>query len=216
MIVTAGPRQQRPLADVRAELDYSLRGVSACAGVVEDSSPSNTWHVLIEESPAGVPLAELAPLSERAAIGVLGEIARVAEAAHLRGLVLYGIHPRNCFAAADLRWSGMAPRSMRFLLGMPPMRGGLCLEEAYLPFEVWRDGTGTSASDVFSACALGLFLVTGSHPFAGPTFDGAIAATTRAPPERPDTPLGALLARGLAAADQRPTSAELRASLQAL
>lgn len=217
MRITAGPRQQRPLDAVRAELGYVIDGVARLVEIVEASSPSAAWHVLVEERPEGTSLVDLAPVPEPTAIAWLVTLAGLAEAAHARGIVLYGIHPRLCFAHADGTWSGVAPRAMRFILGMPPARGGLCLEEVYLPFEVWRDRAGTGASDVFALCALGQFLVTGVHPFAAPTFDMAIAAVARMDRRPLMSRLGAVLDRGLvAAAEQRPTAADLRDALSAI
>jgi hypothetical protein len=163
-----------------------------------------------------VPLVELAPMSEAAAVRVVAAIARIVEDAHAKGIVLYGIHPRLVFV--DGARVAIAPRAVRFLLGMRVTRGGLCLNELYLPVEVWRGAHAGPAVDVFALCALGRFAISGVHPFAGETFNEAVAAiASGALPAAIGTPLGRVLERGLASdAAARPSARELRAEIEAL
>ena len=219
VLVTCGPRQRRPRVEVRAELLYKLPGVAAMVAVVEAKTPSQIAHVLVEERPDGVPLAELAPLAPPDVVRVLADIAKTVVAADDFSTTLYGIHPALAYCRRDgdrVTFTGLAPRAMRFLLGMPPARGGLCLDQVYLPMEVWRDPNreAESAADVFALCALGTFLLTGEHPFAGPTFDASIAAVASGRVPAVPGALGHLLLRGLAAQPEaRLSAAELGAAL---
>lgn len=209
VIVTSGAGQTRPLAAVSAELAYELDGVGALRAI-EGEPPA-----CVEDRPPGAPLVELAPMAEAQAARVLVAIARIAEAAHARGVVLYGIHPRLAFVHGDR--VARAPRAVRFLLGMRVMRGGLCLNELYLPVEVWRGGHVGPAADVFALCALGCFAVTGVHPFAGDTFNDAVAAVVGGAPPAIASPLGRVLERGLASdAAARPSARQLRTAIEAI
>ena len=217
VIVSVGPPQQQRLADLGSQLDYRIDTVAPLVAIADAVSPSSPWSILVEDRPAGVALSELAPVSEAAATELLVAMSRVLVQAHDRGKVLYGIHPRLCYAQTDGTWTGMTPRAMQFLLGMRPARGGLCLDEVYLPIEVWRDRAAAPPSDVFALCALGRFLISGEHPFAGATFDDAVARVARGPSPAPATPLGNLLGRGLASQpSKRPSSVELHAALAAM
>lgn len=216
VLVTVGPRQRRPIAEVRADFYYAIDGVSSFVAVMEARSTSLVRHVLVEELPPGTPLAESAPLPESEVTSILRALAEITARAHADGWTIWGIHPRLCFARraeGRVEVTGVAARAMRFLLGMPPPRGGFCLEP-YLPFDVWRDGVAQPADDVFALCALGYFLATGDHPFPGPTFDAQLAAAAQWRLPRLPGRLGHVLARGLVRdREQRATAADLVAAL---
>ena len=218
VLVTETARQRKPIEEVRPDMMYSVDGVASLVAVFEARSASRVRHVLVEERPRGAQLAGLGPLPEPEARALLLGLAEITMRAHTDGWKLWGIHPSLCFARADAgrrSITGIAPRAMRFLLGAPPARGGLCLEP-YLPFDVWRDGNVEAADDVFALCGLGYFLVTGAHPFPGPTFDAQLAGVAQWRVPRLPGPFGDLLARGLVQErEQRITSAELAVALGA-
>jgi Pentapeptide repeats (9 copies) len=215
VLVTIGPRQRRPLSHARANLMYSIDGVAAMVAAVEVTSPSFVRHAVIEELPDGTAIADRAPLSERDAITVLAQLAMITANAHANGWTIAGIHPRLCFIDGT-RVTAIAARAMRFLVGMPTMRDGLCLEP-YLPHDVWRGDEIEPSDDVFALCALGHFLVTGQSPFAAPTFDEQLAVLATGTFPRLPGPLGHVLARGLVRERElRASSANILAALQAL
>jgi hypothetical protein len=200
---------------LRAELGYELPGVAGAFELGEIKSPSLVRSALVEELPPGRPVSELAPMPEPRARTLLVELASVVQVAHARGAILCGIHPRLCFAT-DTGLGGLAPRALRFLMGSRLGRGGPCLRELYLPRSAWMQRFAPDATaDVFATCALGVFLLTGEHPFAGETFEESIESLVSGRVPYVEGPLGHVLARGLAPTD-RPTAAELRAALAAL
>jgi serine/threonine protein kinase len=199
----------------RRDLRYTVEGVAECITAECFEGPSGPISVLVEVCPAGRPVAELAPMTEGDAVTYLRALADVVAAAQ-RQHRLVGIHPLTCYADDRGRLTQIAPRALSFLLALPPMRGGLCLADAYAPAEVWRGGLGSPSGDVFSLCALGLFLVTGRHPYpANGDPNRALAAVMNgAPPATPPNPLDAILRPGLDRdPDERPTIDELRARL---
>jgi uncharacterized protein YjbI with pentapeptide repeats len=216
VLVTETSRQRKPIEEVRPDMMYSVDGIASLVAVFEATSPSRIHHLCVEERPPGTQLAGLAPLPESEARALLLGLAEITMRAHADGWRIWGIQPSLCFArtvAGKTSITGIAPRAMRFLLGAPPARGGLCLEP-YLPFDVWRDGFIEAPDDVFALCGLGYFLVTGAHPFPGPTFDAQLAAVAQWRVPRLSGAFGNLLARGLVQErEQRITAAELVAAL---
>lgn len=216
VLVTETSRQRKPIEEARADLIYAIDGVASLVAVFEARSPSRVRHVCVEERPPGVPLSGLAPLPEPDARALLLALAEITMKAHADGWRIWGFHPSLCFARREpggLSVTGIAARAMRFLLGAPPTRGGVCLEP-YLPFDVWRDGAIEAPDDVFALCGLGYFLVTGAHPFPGPTFDAQLAAVARWRVPSLPGPFGELLARGLVQdRERRMTASDLVAAL---
>ena len=201
---------------LRRELKYQVEGVAECITAECFQGPAGAISVLVEVCPAGRPVATLAPMAQADAVRYLLALAAVAEAAERKWKTLVGIHPLTCYADDAGRFTSVAPRALPFLLAVPPMRGGLCLADAYAPAEVWRAELAFAArspADVFSLCALGLFLVTGRHPFPahGDPNRALAAVLAGAEPATPPNPLDAILRPGLHRdRDRRPSMAELR------
>jgi hypothetical protein len=229
-LVTCGAKQTRSLDDVQAELSYGALGMQTPGFVDELQTAAGTIHVLIERTPVGLPLTTLErPLSAKTTARLLVQIATYIAHAHKQGVVLYGVRPELVWADGfaqtpkalerSIRAKGMTPRTMRFLLGMSPMRGGLCLADPYSPREVWAQKDCGPAVDVFGLCALGYFLLTNRAPFpADGDFNAAVARVSRG--EQPDwsgVKMADVLAPGLAAdSSKRPALAELAAALEKL
>jgi hypothetical protein len=200
----------------RRDLKYTVDGVTECITAECFEAPSGPISVLVEVCPAGRPVAERAPMTQAETVSYLRTLLEVVAAAHRRGRTLAGIHPLTCYADERGVLTTIAPRALPFLLAVPPMRGGLCLADAYAPAEIWRERSGSTAGDVFSLCALGLFLFTGRHPYpANGDPNRALAAVINgAPPATPPNALDAILRPGLDRdPDNRPTIEELRARL---
>jgi hypothetical protein len=209
VLVTSGPSQRRPLDELRSAL--------APAQAFARPGGGGLLHLLVEERPPGKPLAAIGSVEPDVAARLLGELAARVADVHAAGSTVLGLHPDLVFADTDaagvLGITGMAPQTMRFLVGMPAMRGGLCLGDVYLPREVWVGQTIDQdigpAADVFALCALGYFLVTGGCPF--PDLRSVLAGTA---PRWTDVPLASVLADGLAAdPEDRPSLPALRAAL---
>ena len=228
-LVTCGPRQTRRLDEVRKEMWQSVPGIQLPLIIDEVEGTFGNVQVMIEKTPNGQPLAMLdQPLSPTATARLLLQTAEHIQRAHERGIVLYGVRPELVWAQnwlidraereRELTVTGLTPRTMMFLLGMKPSRGGLCLDDAYSPREVWLKQPCGPAVDVFGLCALGYFLSTGRHPFAAEgNFNRALEKIlVGVQPDWTGVALAPILAPGLAAEPtHRPTLAWLQAALSA-
>jgi len=194
-IVTAAI-PQRELAADRVALTYELPGVASLEAIVDVHGPGGVVRLLIEREPPGTPMVEVAPVPELAAARMIGQLLEIVDAARVRGVVLRGLHPLLCYVHDGSLTQG-APRAFPFLMSASPARGGLCLRDIYSAPEEWRHESVTPAADVFSVCAIGLYLVTGQHPFPGtPSMNAGVAAVAQGSAPHP-TRLGAILAGGL-------------------
>ena len=229
-LVTCGPSQTRPLSEVRKDFWRSVPGMQPPLLVDAVDGPFGSVQVLIERTPVGRPLVEIdRPLSAQATARLLLQTAARVAKAHERGVVVYGVRPELVWAEnwnvdrdardRELSITGITPYTMYFLLGMKPARGGLCLDDAYSPREVWLKQACGPAVDVFGLCALGYFLQTGRPPFpAEGNFNRAIEAIlVGVQPDWTGVALANILAPGLAPEpSQRPTLAWLTSKLAAL
>jgi hypothetical protein len=179
--------------------------------------------VMIEVEPPGVPLATpMFPAPPEIALHVLEGLLRIVAGATEKGEVLGGIRPELVYAGPALTVTGVAPRAERFARTATPSRDLLPpspFESLYGAPELVTGGAPSPAADVYSACAVFLYVASRRAPFASPgasMIEQLVAMQTgEGPVALPvGEPLATLLRAGLARdPGARPSAEELLAAL---
>lgn len=219
-LVALGGRQRRKVRDLADELTYPVVGITRLRHIGPlESEADGDWDGLVEQEPAGVPLAALRPLTARQVASVGVDLCRVLESAHDTGRGVGGLRPEMIYVRErrdELVVTQLAPRAERFLVSatLPCYPVGPMFDHIYLAPERLRESTPTPASDVFSLAALLAHLADGEHPF--PAGDLGLQARAIALGRR--RPLqgrfAAILERALAVdPDDRPPLGELERAL---
>ena len=174
----------QPLARAIESLKLTGRGVAP----VLDARIAGDYAVLFEAEPAGDPLsAPMPPLVLDTALVVLGKLLEIVRDAASRGEVLQGLRPELVYIDRDLD-VGVAPRAERFAMLAPPSRD----LEPESPFaalycgpETVQGTKATSAYDVFSCCAIFVFMLTREQPYPGGNVMEQVMAMMQGPPALP-------------------------------
>lgn len=175
---------------------------------------------IVEVEPRGQATIELAPIDDKSAVQLAGDLLAVIARVHADGQAVGGIRPELVYARRDsesrLRLAGVAPRAALFLARSYPLSSG------NPPFTrlytALRDPPLEPPGDVFAACLTLWHLVLGRHPFGDHYLEQLPRMMAgEAPPWTGSPALGALLAAGLEMdRARRPGAAELAARLAAL
>ena len=172
------------LARITEQLRLTARGVTP----ILDLRMAGDYAVLLEAEPAGVALATpMFPLALDVALVVLGKLLDVVADAAGRNEVLHGLRPELVFVDTALAVT-VAPRAERFAMTAPESRDlspESPFEALYCGPETVQGGKPTSAHDVFSACAIFLFMLTRRPPFAGAGPMQQMMAMLKGPPALP-------------------------------
>jgi hypothetical protein len=189
---------------VGEQLKLTARGVVP----ILDLRTAGDYAVLLEAEPTGVSLAAPRfPLVLDLALVVLGKLLDVVADAAQRGEVLRGLRPELVYIDRDLG-VGVAPRAERFAMMAPESRDlapQSPFEALYCGPETVRGTKLTTAYDVFSCCAIFVFLLTRRQPYPGQGYMSQIAAMLQGPPALPqglDPRTAELIRAGL---DPEPT-----------
>jgi serine/threonine protein kinase len=133
--------------------------------------------------------------------------------------VLYSLRPELVYLDRGLVVTAV-PRGEGFAMNAPESRDlnpPYPFDGLYCGPETVGDRKATPAYDVFSCCAMLLFLLTRRPPFAGPSLMHQLAAMQAGPPALPaalDPRTAELVRRGLSPdPKQRPTARELAAAV---
>jgi hypothetical protein len=223
VLIAVTTPQLEPTDRTRLALAFEVAGVTPlrAVGRVEAAAPLDG---LVEVEPAGMPLADLAPLAREDVIAVGIALAGVAARAHAAGLALGGLRPELSYAertAGGLALTAVAPRAIHFFrtggrldaMNEPPF------DRVFEPPDLTLSSRPPSpAADVFTlAGALG-WLATGRTAFPGENWAmQAVAMTTMDGTwGEPDPLLRALEPALRRDAAGRPSAAQLCASLARL
>lgn len=212
----SGPQTQS-LDLVTAKLSLTARGVAP----ILDLRDTGECVVLFEAEPPGVTLATaMFPLHVDVAALLLGKLLEIVADAHARGEVLRGVRPETLYIDRELA-VGVAPRGELFAGGARQSRD---VNPQY-PFPAiyqapdTLSGSATSASDVFSCCAVLLFALTRRKPYDAPSAAWQLGAMMSGPPPLPpglDPRLAELVRAGLDPVPaRRPSALELARALAA-
>jgi hypothetical protein len=207
---------RKPLDGIVSSLALNARGVTP----VLDAQVMGEYAVLFEAEPSGVPLStSMFPLTLDLALGVFGKILDIASDAAARGEVVLGLRPELVYLDRGLVIAAV-PRGEGFAMTAPRSRDvnpEFPFDSVYFGPETVNDEKPTPAYDVFSCCAMFVFLLTRRSPFAGPSIMDQIAAMMQGPPALPAAldPRTAELVRAGLSPDpkQRPTARELAAAV---
>lgn len=201
---------------VVSSLALHARGVAP----ILDAQLANDYAVLFEAEPPGVALStSMFPLALDLALAVFGKLLEIAADAASRGEVIRGLRPELVYLERGLVVAA-APRAERFAMSAPESRDlspPSPFETLYCGPESVRGEPPTAAYDVFSCCALFLFLLTRRPPFPGPSVMHQIAAMMKGPPALPAAldPRTAELVRAGLSPDptKRPSARDLAAAV---
>jgi hypothetical protein len=185
-----------------------------------DAHLMGEYAVLFEAEPSGVPLStSMFPLALDLGLVVFGKLLDIASDAAASGEVLMGLRPELLYLDRSLVVAAV-PRGDRFAANAPQSRDlnpPPAFDTLYFAPEMLNDVKMTPAHDVFSCCAIFVFLLTRRSPFAGPSFMDQIAAMLAGPPTLPAAldPRTAELVRAGLSPDpkQRPSARELAAAM---
>jgi hypothetical protein len=217
-LATFTRKQAQPLARVAEKLRLPSPGIAPMLDVRD----AGGYSVLFETEPSGVPLATpMFPIGSELALTLAGRLLEIVADAASRGGVLRGIRPELVYLDRDFALR-VAPRAELFAGGMQESRD---IEPEY-PFDAIYQGPeltqGTppsSASDVFSCCAVLVFALTRRTPFPGPSPMHQLMAMMQGPPELPvalDGHTATLVRAGLEPDPRkRPSARELANALLA-
>lgn len=173
-----------PAPQILERLKLTARGVAP----ILDLRVAGDYAVLLEAEPPGVPLSTpMFPIVLDVALALLGRLLEMAHDAASRGEVIQGLRPELVYLDRDLGL-GVAPRAERFAMTRPESRDigpTAPFEALYCGPETVRGTPPTSAFDVFSCCAMFVFLVARRQPYPGPTYMHQVAAMLQGPPPLP-------------------------------
>lgn len=171
-------------AQVIDRLTLTARGVAP----ILDLRSAGDYAVLLEAEPPGVALSTpMFPLVLDVALALLGHLLEIAHDAASRGEVIQGLRPELVYLDRGLAL-GVAPRAERFAMTRPESRDlspTAPFEALYCGPETVRGTPPTGAFDVFSCCAIFVFLLTRRQPYPGPSYMHQIAAMLKGPPPLP-------------------------------
>lgn len=224
LLVTLGPEQTRPTAELLRVFELRISGVGPLRGVygLVDRGGA-VYHGLVERVPEGKPLTRWTwPLAPAQGTLLATQVARVVARAAAAHHALGGIRPHTMWAEdrdGGVALNGMCPRGEPFLRTASRPAGGphALFEDSYLPPEMLEGGPASAAGDVFSACASLVHVLSGAHPFEGdrlPMQLMAIGAGRRRAWPRGRPVFADALDAGLSRdAAQRPTPEQLVAEI---
>lgn len=209
-------KPQKPLDAIVSSLALNVRDVAP----ILDAHVMGEYAVLFEGEPSGVPLStSMFPLALDLGLAIFGKLLAIASDAAARGEVLMGLRPELVYLDRALVVAAV-PRGDSFAANAPRSRDlnpSPAFETLYFGPEMVNEGKMTPAHDVFSCCAIFLFLLTRRPPFAGPSFMDQIAAMLAGPPPLPaglDPRTAELVRAGLSPDPKaRPTARELAAAV---
>lgn len=205
-----------PLARVTEQLKLTAPGVTP----ILELRQAGEYAVLLEAEPRGLPLATpMFPVTLDVALAVVGKLLDIVRDTAGRGEVLHGLRPELVYVDRDLS-VGVVPRAERFATAAPASRD-LEAESPFAAFyggpETLRGNPATAAYDVFSCCAILLFLVTRRPPFPGAGPMQQMVAMMSGPPALPAAldPRTAQLVRAGLDPDpsKRPSAKDLASSI---
>ncbi|MCW5803224.1 MAG: hypothetical protein KIT31_12640 [Deltaproteobacteria bacterium] len=220
VLVTLTMRHDDAYFELEIRLAYPVDGIAKLLYVGEADDATGFRDVLVEREPAGRSLLDRAPMPEAAAIRCGIAAAGVVAQAHEAGYLLGGLAPEVIYAADDGTFTGLTPRSRRFVADVELRSGGL--RSYKLPYSGHESlvlgHPSFEEADVFALGASLFHAVTGTHPFGAQFPDILQRITAKVPLPFTGSPaLGALLARCLAPDPRaRPTATELAAELAKL
>lgn len=210
VLVTVTTAQVMPLEDIAAGLAIEIDGVARLrhVGPVEGASPGATYHGMVEEMPAGEPVARTqVPLAPAAVVTLVTALARLAARIRAEAPELDWLQPELIYVRwsrkdpGTIELSGVAPRAPLFALGArpPDYAVGPLFRDTYRAPETAKGRPSGPSSDVFALCAMAAHWLSGEHPFQG---DFAARQTLsialgRRRPWTGGASWGALLAAGL-------------------
>ena len=205
------------------ETELSLRhdGIAALLYLARVELPIGLANVLVEALPDAARSDAHLPLPLPLALQIADRVATILEAVHASGACVLGLRPELTFVDAlghvTLVPRGDQLRKLTWPEG-PKVEGQeppFC--ELYLAPEVLMGSGGTSASDVYSLCAMLTYWIRAVHPYSRDSAMAQLRAMlTEAPDCRglPDS-LAVVIARGLSPdPGRRPTLPELRHSFR--
>jgi protein kinase-like protein len=216
-LLTLAPTQKRTTAELYGRFTSVALGVAELRYVGPLETNAGRYDGLIEDEPAGTPLAER---TIDAPIALVASLCELVARAHVTGFVAAGLRPELVYVDDEERVTAVAPRCEPFLFTAGTSSSGVlhCFDHYFAAPEVLRTKPPplTGAADVFSLTAILARLVTGEHPFDGDDATTQLFSITgnRRRPWRGPEGLGALVDRGLAPDPQRrPSARELGQAL---
>ncbi len=205
----------QPLERIATSLADGARGVTP----ILDVRSAGDYAVLFEAEPSGTPLSTaMFPLALDLALLVFGKLLEIASDAAAAGDVLQGLRPELVYLGRGATLIA-APRAERFAMLSPSMRDDTTspFEVLYCGPETVQGGKVSPAYDVFSCCAMFLFLLTRQPPFPGASVMHQVASMLKGPPALPAAldPRTAELVRAGLDPDpkRRPSARDLAASV---
>jgi hypothetical protein len=165
--------------------------------------------MLVEAEPAGIPLSTPGfPMPPHTALPLFAQLVAIASAAHAAGLVLQGLRPELVYVARGPSGpviTGAVPRWAAFAAGATWPRELVTeypFAAVYAAPDVAAGAAPTPAADVFSVCAVLLYLLRRRlpHQDAGDAPMAQVEHMQHRPPPRVDelpSPLGDVVRDGL-------------------
>jgi serine/threonine protein kinase len=215
-LATFARAPRNPLDRVVSSLALGARGVAP----ILDAKLAGNYAVLFEAEPAGLPLStSMFPLALDLALAVFGKLLEIAADAAARGEVIRGLRPELVYLDRGLVVAA-APRAERFAMSAPESRDvspTSPFETLYCGPESVSGENATAAYDVFSCCAMFLYLLTRRAPFPGANVMHQVAAMMKGPPALPaglDPRTAELVRQGLSPdPKKRPSARDLAAAV---
>jgi hypothetical protein len=223
-IATFTMRQTAAHDQSMRELRRDTAGVTPLLGI----ESFDEGAVMFEAEPAGVRVSmPMFPMLLDGALTLMAQLVAVARQAADAGVVIGTLRPELIYFARDsegLVLTGVVPRVDRFRKGMVEPRDAgptFPFDAVYGAPEGLRGEGLTNASDVFSICAVTLYMMSRRPPFdGGEGLFAQLAAILRGPPEMPSylpPALAKVLRAGLVVEPKdRPRAGELASALAML
>jgi hypothetical protein len=223
LLVTLGPEQTRPTAELLRAFELKVSGVGPLRGVygLVDRGGA-VYHGLVERVPEGEPLsARPWPIDLAVAAPFALQLARLVERAAGARVALGGLRPQLIWVedrAGKLALDGACPRAELFMQSArrPGGTSASLFDDFYFAPELLDGSPPSAAGDVFSACACIAHVLSGAHPFDGDNAARQLLAigTGRRRAWTGPAAIKPILDAGLAVLpDARPSPAELVAAL---
>ena len=217
-LLTLAPAQKRTTAELYQRFTSVALGVAELRYVGPLETTAARYDGLIEDEPAGTPLAGRAM---GAPIAFVASLCELMARAHVTGFVAAGLRPELVYVDDAGRVTAVAPRCEPFLFTAGASSSGVvhCFDDYFAAPEVLRTKPPppAPAADVFSLTAILALLVSEEHPFVGDDATTQLFSITggqRRPWRGPEA-LREIVDRGLdPVPERRPTAAELAAALR--